>query len=326
MDYLNKIFNQEVFQGKNKKKKYFEGWYFKNTNGNYSISFIPGINIDEKGNKNAFIQIISKDWSENIQYKYDDFVYNNNPFSIKIGDNIFSKEGFSVNIYIKKLDGKIIEIKGSVKYTKNIELNKNILMPNIMGPFAYIPFMECNHGCISLDSKINGILKINRDKTTEEIFFNNGKGYIEKDYGTSFPKSWVWIQANSFNNLNVQFFLSIAKIPFLGLNFQGIIGILKLDKKEYRFATYNGTKVEKLETIEQNNNKILKIILKKRKYILELEAELKDSHQLIAPIKGNMSKKIKESLNAIIKVKLIYKDKVLFEGISNNCGLEICNE
>lgn len=326
MDYLNKIFQQEVFQGNNKKRKYFEGWYFKNTNEEYTISFIPGINIDEKGNKSAFIQVISKEWSENIQYKYEDFVYTNNPFSIRIGDNIFSKEGFSVNIYKKNLDGKVFEIKGNLKYTENIEIEKNILSPNIMGPFAYIPFMECNHGCISLDSKINGELKINRADKIKKIDFNNGKGYIEKDYGTSFPKNWVWIQANSSDNLNIQFFLSIAKIPFLGLNFKGIIGILKLDKKEYRFATYNCTKLKKFEIIEQDDNKVLKIELKKRKYILEVEAELKDSHQLIAPIKGNMSKNIKESLNANVKVKFIHKDKVLFEGISNNCGLEVSNE
>ena len=43
--------NPELFQGEKylkENKKYFEGWYFKNTNNKYSISFIPGINIDAK--------------------------------------------------------------------------------------------------------------------------------------------------------------------------------------------------------------------------------------------------------------------------------------
>ena len=62
---MKKIFlikNPESFQGEKylrENKDYFEGWYFKNTNINHSISFIPGINIDSK-EKKAFIQIITK--------------------------------------------------------------------------------------------------------------------------------------------------------------------------------------------------------------------------------------------------------------------------
>lgn len=46
--------NQELFQGEkylNTNKDYFEGWYFKNTNNEEGISFIPGINIDNKNKK-----------------------------------------------------------------------------------------------------------------------------------------------------------------------------------------------------------------------------------------------------------------------------------
>ena len=51
---MKKLFlmkNPELFQGEKhlkENKDYFEGWYFKITNVNYSISFIPGINIDAK--------------------------------------------------------------------------------------------------------------------------------------------------------------------------------------------------------------------------------------------------------------------------------------
>lgn len=61
---MNKLFlmkNPELFQGEkylDTDKNYFEGWYFKNTNSEEGISFIPGININGK-NKKAFIQIIT---------------------------------------------------------------------------------------------------------------------------------------------------------------------------------------------------------------------------------------------------------------------------
>lgn len=53
-----------------------------------------------------------------------------------------------------------------------------------MGPFSYIPFMECNHSILSMKSSANGLININ-DK---EIKFNNGIGYIEKDWGYSIVK------------------------------------------------------------------------------------------------------------------------------------------
>ena len=57
---LHSFFNPEQFQGWGKQKKYFEGWYFKVVNADESkaFAFIPGIAMDEHGNKNAFIQVL----------------------------------------------------------------------------------------------------------------------------------------------------------------------------------------------------------------------------------------------------------------------------
>ena len=91
---MKKLFlmrNPELFQGEKclkENKEYFEGWYFKNTNTNHSISFIPGININKK-EKKAFIQVITKDSSYFIDYNISDFKFSYNPFYIKIGNTIF---------------------------------------------------------------------------------------------------------------------------------------------------------------------------------------------------------------------------------------------
>ena len=53
-----------------------------------------------------------------------------------------------------------------------------------MGPFSYLPLMECYHGILSMDHNISGSIDYN-DQT---IDFNEGRGYIEKDYGKSFSK------------------------------------------------------------------------------------------------------------------------------------------
>ena len=84
--------NPEVFQGTNKinhKSCYFEGWYFKNIGKNISISFIPGIHI-ENGKKFAFIQIITNYSSHYISFPFSKFNFSYEPFSISIGNNFFS--------------------------------------------------------------------------------------------------------------------------------------------------------------------------------------------------------------------------------------------
>lgn len=77
MKKLFLIKNPDLFQGEKyllTNKNYFEGWYFKNTNQTEGISFIPGINIENK-NKKVFIQVIIKDSSHFVNYDINDFKY-----------------------------------------------------------------------------------------------------------------------------------------------------------------------------------------------------------------------------------------------------------
>jgi len=53
--------NPEMFQGNKKKKRYFEGWYFKmvSEDGQSILSIIPGISLSSDGSEqHAFIQVI----------------------------------------------------------------------------------------------------------------------------------------------------------------------------------------------------------------------------------------------------------------------------
>lgn len=315
MRKINLVKYPELFQGYkylDKNKNYFEGWYFKNINkDNIGISFIVGININNI-DKNAFIQVITNDNSYYFNYDIDDFKYSNNPFYIRIKDNYFSFD----NIYIDITDSKQdIIINGDIGYYNSININTSRYSPNIMGPFSYIPFMECNHTIISMKNNINGYLNINN----KFIDFNNGIGYIEKDYGCSFPKSYIWCQGNNFNNSDVSFMLSIADIPFKLFNFRGVICSLIIDNYEYRFATYNNTKFVKYNI----DDKRINISLKKGLYYLDISCKYLDGFKLIAPIKGKMNREIIESINENIRVILRKEDKIIFSDISNNCGLEI---
>lgn len=315
MKKLYLIRNPKVFQGEkyvNAHTNYFEGWYFKNCNAKQGISFIPGISISGE-EKKAFIQIITEDSSYFVDYNIHDFKFNTNPFYITIGKNFFSESGIEIDI---KRDDQKLKITGKIKYSDSQNIGTNLLNPNIMGPFSYIPFMECNHAILSMKNVINGYVDINDNK----IIFSNDIGYIEKDWGTSFPKSYLWCQGNHFKNAKSSFMVSIANIPFKCFSFTGLICDLIIDKnREFKFTTYNNAKLEKYEI----DNDSINIILTKGSYCLNITSKYVQGLKLFAPVKGKMEKDILESICADVTVTLKKHNHIIFSDTSQNCGLEI---
>ena len=247
MKKLFLIKNPDLFQGEKnltKNKDYFEGWYFKNTNKENGISFIPGINIEDKVPK-AFIQVITNDSSYFVNYDIKDFKFRTKPFCITIGNNTFSKDGIHIDIKDKNLN-----INGDIQYFDDKNIETSLMNPNIMGPFSYVPFMECNHAIISMQNKANGSLEINNTV----INFENDMSYIEKDWGCSFPKNYIWCQGNNFQKSDASFMLSIANVPFKMFNFKGVICVLMTDDKEFKFTTYNNSKIVEYDVNDNSLN------------------------------------------------------------------------
>lgn len=223
-----------MFQGVNKKNDYFEGWYFKNVSADSQriIAFIPGIALSNDENEShAFIQFFN---GKEMDYRYfeyplDSFDYSKEQFNVAVGQNDFSLSRVHLDIE----EGEF-SLKGDLSYENLAPLPKKFMSPNIMGFFTYIPFMQAKHGIGSMNHNIRGTLKLNDRK----FDFSGGKGYIEKDYGSSFPSSYIWMQSNHFQTDDASFMLSVATIPLLGLTFLGYLSVFYLNGKFYRFATY----------------------------------------------------------------------------------------
>lgn len=314
MKSLFSIKHSEIFQGEkmlNSLNNYFEGWYFKISAACGNISFIPGINI-ENGYTNAFVQVITSENSYFINYSIDTFQFSHSPFNIKIGNNVFSMNSLHIDIHDSN---QKIDITGDISLSNHCNLRPSTFSPYIMGPFSYLDFMECNHSVLSMKNTVAGKICINNNA----LAFENGIGYIEKDWGSSFPKSYVWLQGNNFKNTNASFFLSIANIPFKFMSFRGIICGLLIDNKEYKFTTYYGCKLLKYEVTKCTTN----IVLKNRTYTIYIFAENKNEQKLSAPVNGNMKKTVFESLCSKIKIQLFKDNRIIFEYVSIDCGLEI---
>lgn len=281
-----------LFQGNLKKDRYFEGWYFKQVceKLQMTISFIPGISLI-KGDEHAFVQVIIAPRIETHYFRFDikEFSTQDEPFTVKIANNIFKADSISIN-----LQNESLTVQGELLYGSFQSIDSSLYSPTIMGPFSYIPNMECNHGVISMNHTVNGELIINGQSWQ----FQNDRGYTEKDWGTSFPKRYLWVQANHFNDSSVSFMASVAKIPFLGLSFNGVIANLIIDGKEHRFATYNGYKDRNIKKFEGG----FSFELKKGKDICKVTVHFDDSGELKAPQNGAMSGVIKEGLGAQISV------------------------
>jgi hypothetical protein len=316
---MNKHYNKTLFQGSKKMhhKNYFEGWYFKQVTKDkeFVISFIPGMSTNVE-DPHAFVQCIFKDrigMMKSLYFRYplETFKYEDDPFSVTIGNNIFKETGVTLDL----VDTTYV-ISGSLTYSNLTPLRKRLIEPNIMGFFSYVPGLECNHDIISMSHEVMGQLSINED----DVIFDHGKGYIEKDWGTSFPEKYIWIQSNHFLLDDMSICCSIASFPVLKLPIQGFFCNLKHNGSEYRFATYNGSRIKAFGV----NNKDYNIIIANKKYTLQLKGQLSSSESLVAPNNGKMSYTIKEGLSGIISVVLKSSDgKIIINEHSNHCGIEI---
>lgn len=315
MYIFRKLFSPEIFQGKYKSKNYFEGWYYKlvSQDEHSTIALIPGISYDKNGEGNAFIQVIDSMNYQTKYFKYDvsDFKFSEKELKVRIKDNLFTQNGMEIDI-----SDETFSISGKLDFYDKDKFPKKITRPGIMGPFSFVPFMECYHGVVNIDQKIKGQLKINDRK----IDFDQGYGYIEKDWGRSFPKWWIWLQSNNFKEKNISLMFSVARIPWIGRYFTGFLSFLKIKDKMYLFSTYTGAKIKKLDYNQGNIN----IVIRDRKYILTISGKYNKSGVLKAPKNGLMERKISESISSEVKVVLKEKNgKVIFEDFGKRAGLEV---
>lgn len=313
MYWLNKIKNPEIFQGKGKRKGYFEGWYFKlaDEGSDNVLAIIPGVSKGQ-WDVHAFIQVIDpENKSHYFHYDISDFEYNEKTFEIKIGENYFSKSRIRLNLI-----GHEISIQGDLYFCNILEYPRGCLSPGVMGPFLYLPCMECYHDIINIQHNIIGHLKINR----KSVDFTSGIGYIEKDWGTDMPKSWIWYQCNHFQPDDVSVSVSIANIPFLWGSFTGFIALFRYKERIFMFTTYSGAKISKLY---YSGNR-LRIGFKEFRYKLDMQITFTEGATIKAPVNGQMCRNISESMDAIVRLRFTDKSgRVLYEGIGTNGGLEI---
>ncbi len=275
-------------------KGYFQGWYFKCCNGDKTVAFIPAYHRSQS-KTSASLQVITDDSAYTIPFQK--LEYTEKPLSVKIGDCVFSEKGISLH-----LQGGGYRLEGRLCFR-----SLSPIRYDVMGPFALVPFMQCRHGVYSMSHRIDGQITLNG----QPFDFRNGVGYIEGDRGYSFPEQYVWTQC-CFEKGSLM--LSVADIPMLGSHFTGIIGVILLNGKEYRIATYLGATVKR---IGENA-----VAVKQGGYEFAAELLQKNAHPLFAPANGEMSRTIHESAACKAHYRLSHKGEVLCDLVSDKASFE----
>ena len=138
------------FHGERKRRSYFEGWYFKQQNGRDTVALIPAFHRDESGKPSASLQILTDTESDSdsfcLDFPPEAFCADRRKLLVRTGNCIFSERGC-------RLDGKDsdFEIHGDLEYSPFFRPKYDI-----MGPFRFVPFMECRHSVFSLVHRVNG--------------------------------------------------------------------------------------------------------------------------------------------------------------------------
>jgi tocopherol cyclase len=306
----------ERYHGHGRRPPFFEGWYFKlvDAAGQERYAIIPGIFLShDPAKQHAFIQVLDGLTGQATYHRYpsDQFWAADDRFAVRIGQSEFSSEAITLAIADEQRT-----LHGRITFSPLTPWPVRWYAPGIMGPFGWIPNMECNHGVVSLDHALAGELMLDGRR----LDFTDGRGYIEKDWGKSFPAGYVWMQTNHFGTLGTSFVGSIAVIPWLGSHFIGsIIGLWHAGTL-HRFATYTGAKTTHLHITDST----VEWVVKDRRQQLAITAQRAQGGLLLGPTRENMSDRVGETMLATVHLKLTTADgRTLLDDIGRHAGLEV---
>ncbi len=311
------VVHPEAFHGDGARTPYFEGWYVKLVDSTQSARWavIPGVFrgvLGEDGVRDeAFVQVLDGTTGRSWFHRFDvsEFRASSREFDVHVGDNHFSASGVTLDLP---------QLRGRLNYTTPLEpWPVTLSAPGIMGWYGLMPFMECYHGIVSFGHELSGSLVVEETTTN----FDAGRGYIEKDWGRSFPAGYVWLHSNHFStDADASFIGSVALIPWLGSQFRGFLLGLRHGGRLYRWATYTGAREQAL-VIDDHR---ITWQLTGHDGTISVAADRVRGGLLHAPLRRDPHQRVEETLDA--RIHVTHTDAsghILFECIGEVGAMEI---
>ncbi len=297
------------------------------------MAIIPGLSYDAHGEGHAFIQVLDgvAKTAEYHQYDITDFALapekssdhdpsqgSKTSFELHIGNSRFHESGCEVVLPNLQL---------SLKHVSPITWPWKWWSPGAMGPFSFVPGMECRHGVVSLHHAIHGSLQ--RKNESEIQLSSSTVGYIEKDWGKSFPRGWVWLQTNHLAGETEPccLMVSAGRVPWITGAFRGFIAALYFRGEFHPFTTYNRASFD-LELSKDSAHMVFSRGTSRRNAgkgkTLTITAYHAPGVDLISPLPSDgMHGRVNESLLATAEVRFSEEGKTILDTTANWLGFEI---
>ncbi len=315
--FIVQTLHPERYQGARRRYPYFEGWYYKlvDATEQHRLAVIPGIYKGPTPRAtHAFVQVLDGGSGRVDYVRYPAEVFQAAPddFDVRIGPNRFR---------VDRIELQMEGLRGRLTFEGVTPWPVRLHAPGVMGWYAWVPFMECYHGVLSLDHGLRGTLEIGG----MPVDFTGGRGYTEKDWGRRFPAAWVWFQSNHFDTPGTSLTASVALIPWLRSTFRGFIVGLWHGGTLYRFTTYAGAVIERLAIGDEE----MEWVLRSPDHRLELRLQRADTAILYAPDLNDMTGRVAETMRSTVWVRLTRLDRPerpILEGMARNAGLEIVGD
>jgi len=314
MSSISNVLHPSRFQGVGKQRSYFEGYYIKivDTELDIALALIPGVSYDAQGNGHAFIQVLDgiAKTAEYHRFSIDEFAFAKTGFDLSIGKSRFHESGCEVVLPGLQL---------SLKHQLSIPWPWKWWSPGAMGPFSFVPGMECRHGIVSLHHGVEGSLRQNNQPELQ--LTPKAVGYIEKDWGRSFPRGWVWLQTNHLASETEPccLLVSAGRVPWITGAFRGFIAAIHFRGRFLPFTTYNGSRFAlKLE------DDCARMVFSRKEITLSITAYHAPGVDLISPIPGDgMLGRVNESMQATADVILTEGGRILLDTKASWVGFEV---
>lgn len=299
----------ENFHFRTKRPPAFEGFYFKGyQKDGILLVIICGYSKSRSGS-HAFLQVSTpENGTQYFEYELSSINRQEGTFNFDIGPHSFSNKGISIN----EEDCKI-----AIEFTQFFKWPRSILNPSIMGLLGHVPRVECKHDIVSPGIVLKGSARINGSTYK----FTNASGYIDKNWGESFPKSYYWGHITGFTDpsISIQF---TKGYPLWGRwRVPVYVGFLKIGENIHTFHSW---KIDKMTLINVGHHEIY---LENRKWKVTVKLNPGIPLNLRAPSKGSLNDKIVEHAggNAIVRItrrELNKTEKVFLEEEVNGTTFE----
>ena len=326
LDSLSNVFYPARFQGAGRRRDYFEGYYLKVVDEERGVAFavIPGVSYDAAGEGHAFVQVIDGVAGAAQYHRFDASALafpafaktRRDAFALRIGPNGFSESEMAVDVP---------GLHCRLGFRQNTPWPFRPYSPGAMGPFSFVPAMQCKHGVVSLHHRVSGTVRLGEG---EEVTLSpRAVGYVEKDWGASFPLRWTWLQTNHLRGETTPacLMVSAGRVPWVTGAFDGHIAALLWRGRLEVFATYNGARM----TQEVRGGRVyLRFerggFLRKRTWLEVVTDVPTGGTTLAAPVANDgMAGHVNESLTATAEVRFGRGGELLLQTIADYVGFEM---